>query len=82
MASQVASQALLNLRCRDARIHHVSLHPDTIAVAEAQRQLGQISVEHATSVTRQPNLPVASVVFAAFAPCLTVDFKLYSCDNL
>ena len=34
------------------------------------------------NVTRQPFLPVASVVFAAFAPCLTVDFKLYSCDNL
>ena len=33
-------------------------------------------------VTRQSFLPVASVVFAAFAPCLTVDFKLYSCDNL
>ena len=32
--------------------------------------------------TRQPFLPVASVVFAAFAPCLTDDFKLYSCDNL
>ena len=33
-------------------------------------------------VPRQPFLPVASVVFAAFAPCLTVDFKLYGCDNL
>ena len=33
-------------------------------------------------VTRQPFLPVASVDFAAFAPCLTVDFKLYGCDNL
>ena len=36
----------------------------------------------ADRVTRQPNLPVASVVFAAFTPCLTVDFKLYGCDNL
>ena len=27
-------------------------------------------------------MPDASVVFAAFAPCLTVDFKLYGCDNL
>ena len=27
-------------------------------------------------------MPVASVVFAAFAPCLTVDFKLYGCGNL
>ena len=34
------------------------------------------------AVTRQPILPVASVVFAAFAPCLTVDVKLYGCDNL
>ena len=34
------------------------------------------------SVTRQPFLPVASIDFAAFAPSLTVDFKLYSCDNL
>ena len=34
------------------------------------------------TVTRQPFLPVASVVFAAFAPCLTVDFNLYGCDNL
>ena len=30
----------------------------------------------------QPFLPVASIDFAAFAPSLTVDFKLYSCDNL
>ena len=37
---------------------------------------------HTGVVTRQLFLPVASVVFAAFAPCLTVDFKLYSCDNL
>ena len=34
------------------------------------------------SPVRQPFLPVASVDFAAFAPCLTVDFKLYGCDNL
>ena len=35
-----------------------------------------------TCVTRQPFLPVASVVFAAFAPCLTVDSALRSYDDL
>ncbi len=30
-------------------------------------------MEKATIVTRQPNLPVASMDFAAFTPCLTVD---------
>ena len=33
-------------------------------------------------VPRQPFLPDASIDFAALTPCLTVDFKLYGCDNL
>ena len=40
--------------------------------------LGVLHVNHLAARA----VPVAPVVFAAFAPCLTVDFKLYSCDNL
>ena len=62
--------------------------PVTAGVSETLRGLSrQIGVSQKQArpldaVTRQPILPVASVVFAAFAPCLTVDFKLYGCDNL
>ena len=50
--------------------------------ALAERLFRVKALKVLADVTRQSFLPVASVVFAAFAPCLTVDFKLYGCDNL
>ena len=50
---------------------------DAIMDAEVSARIG---AEH--GVPRQPFLPDASIDFAALTPCLTVDFKLYGCDNL